>query len=196
MIGALALCCWTLGADAVVAPAGAEVAGTAGVDAPGAAPAYTLLAGVEIPPPVLPRLQALAEAFLAATGKALVITDGTRRPETQAALMLRNLERGDDIVRNYANRSAAAQVRAAWLAARKAGLDAAATLAAVNAVIVEQVAAGDFVSKHLRAGAVDVRCSDMGKVERATFKRLARSLDIAVVDESRTATPHFHLNFV
>jgi hypothetical protein len=66
----------------------------------------------------------------------------------------------------------------------------------VNAVIVEQVAAGDFVSKHLRAGAVDVRCSDMGKVERATFKRLARSLDIAVVDESRTATPHFHLNFV
>lgn len=186
MIGALALCCWLVAGDAP-APETPEAA---------AAPAYTLLAGVELPEPVLPRLQALAEAFLAATGKPLVITDGTRRPQTQAALMLRNLERGDDIVRNYANRSAAAEVRAAWLAARKAGLDAAATLASVEAVITKQVAASDFVSKHLRAGAVDVRCSDLSKAERATFKRLARELDIAVVDESRTATPHFHLNFV
>ena len=110
--------------------------------------------------------------------------------------MLRNLERGDDIVRNYANRSAAAQVREAWSAARKAGLDAAATLAAVNAVITTQVAAGDFVSKHLRAGAVDVRCSDMSAAERKVFRKLARAQAIAVVDESRTATPHFHLNFV
>jgi hypothetical protein len=193
MFGALALCCWALAAGAPVATARTEPAAEA---VPAAAPAYTLLPGVEIPTPVLPRLQALAEAFLAATGKPLVITDGTRRPETQAALMLRNLDRGDDIVRHYANHTAAAQVHAAWAAARKAGLDAAATLAAVNDVIVEQVAAGDFVSKHLRAGAVDVRCSDMSKAERVTFKRLAHKLDIAVVDESRTSTPHYHLNFV
>ncbi len=182
MFRALALLCWTAAAPAApVAPA---------------APAFELLAGVEIPAPVLPRLQALAEAFLAATGKSLVITDGTRRPETQAALMLRNLERGDDIVRNYANKSAAAQVQAAWVAAHKAKLDADAILAAVSAVIVTQVAAGDFVSKHLREGAVDVRCSDMARSERAILKRLARGLDIALVDESRTSTPHFHLNFV
>ncbi len=190
MFGALALCCWFVAFDA---PAVEAVAAAEGVAAP---QAFTLLAGVEIPEPVLPRLQALAAAFLAVTGKPLTITDGTRRPETQAALMLRNLDRGDDIVRNYANRTAAAQVRAAWAAARKAGLDPAATLAAIHAVIVKQVAASDYVSKHLRAGAVDVRCSDMARAERATFKRLARELGIAVVDESRTATPHFHLNFV
>lgn len=190
MIRALVLLYWAVAGEV---PAAAQAP-----EAPAAvaAPAYTLLAGVEIPAPVLPRLQALAEAFLAATGKPLVITDGTRRPATQAALMLRNLERGDNIVRNYANKAAAAQVRAAWVAARKAGLDAAGMLAAVQAVIVTQVAADDFVSKHLRAGAVDVRCSDMAKAERATFKRLARGLDIAVVDESRTSTPHFHLNFI
>lgn len=182
MFRALALLCWT--AAAPVAPA-----------AP-ASPTYTLLAGVEIPAPVVPRLQVLAEAFLAATGKSLVITDGTRRPATQAALMLRNLERGDDIVRNYANKSAAAEVQTAWAAARAAKLDADATLAALGAVISKQVAAGDYVSKHLREGAVDVRCSDLGRSERATLKRLARGLDIAVVDESRTSTPHFHLNFV
>ena len=193
MFGALALCCWVV---AVEPPVAAVEAAAEAVDVAAAPEAFTLLAGVEIPEPVLPRLQALAEAFVAATGKRLTITDGTRRPETQAALMLRNLERGDDIVRGYANRSAAAQVQAAWAAARKAGLDAAATLAAVVAVITKQVAAGDFVSKHLRAGAVDVRCSDMARAERATFKRLARKLGIAVVDESRTATPHFHLNFV
>lgn len=195
MFGALALCCWVVAIDAPVAK-DAAVEAVAAAEGQAAPQAFTLLAGVEIPEPVLPRLQALAAAFLAATGKPLTITDGTRRPETQAALMLRNLDRGDDIVRNYANRTAAAQVRAAWVAARKAGLDPAATLAAIHGVIAAQVAAGDYVSKHLRAGAVDVRSSDMARAERATFKRLARELGIAVVDESRTATPHFHLNFV
>lgn len=190
MLAALALLWWITAAP-VTPPASTLLAE---VETP--APPYTLLAEVEIPAPVLPRLEALAAAFRAATGKPLVITDGTRRPATQAALMVRNLERGDDIVRNYANKAAAAEVRSAWLAARKAGLDPEATLAAVTAVIVAQVAAGNFVSKHLRAGAVDVRSTDMQPSERATFKRLARGLKIAVVDESRTATPHFHLNFV
>lgn len=158
--------------------------------------AFTLQAGVEIPAPVRPRLQALAAAYRQATGKSLVITDGTRSPATQAALMLRNLERGDDIVRLYANKPAAAQVQAAWAAAKSAGLDPAAVLARITEVIADQVAAGDHVSKHLREGAVDVRSVDMSGVERRVFKRLARALDIAVVDESRTATPHFHLNFV
>ena len=189
MLRALALLCWTAAAPVAAAVPDAVSPGAA-------APAYTLLVGVEIPQPALPRLQALAEAFLAATGKSLVITDGTRRPATQAALMLRNLERGDDIVRNYANKSAAAAIKAAWAAARRAELDADATLTAITAVILSQVSAGDFVSKHLREGAVDVRCSDMNRAQRSTFKRLARGLDIAVVDESRTSTPHFHLNFV
>lgn len=167
--------------------------------APAVAPqaaAYTVNEGVEIPGPVLPRLQALAAAYMKETGKPLVITDGTRRPATQAGLMLRNLERGDAIVRLYANKSAAAAVQAAWDEARAAGLDRAAILARLTEVIAAQVAAGDYVSKHLREGAVDVRCADMSAAERARFKKLARALDIAVVDESRTSTPHFHLNFV
>lgn len=177
MLRALLLC-WTLAEPAI------------------AAPAYTLVAGVQIPAPVEPRLRALAAAFLAETGQALVITDGTRPPATQAALMLRNLERGDNIVRNYANKSAAAAVQEAWRAARKEGADAEATLARLTAVITAQVAAGDYVSKHLREGAVDVRCSDMAEAQRKVFKRIAKQLGIAVVDESRTATPHFHLNFI
>lgn len=161
-----------------------------------AAPAYALIEGVEIPAPVIPRLQALAEAYRAATGQGLVITDGTRRPEVQAALMLRNLERGDDIVRVYANRRAAQAVREAWAAARREHADRAAILGRITAVIRAQVAAGDYVSKHLREGAVDVRCIDMPAAARSTFKKLARGLGIEVVDESRTATPHYHLNFV
>ena len=144
----------------------------------------------------MPRLQALATAFQAATGKPLVITDGTRRPETQAALMLRNLERGDDIVRNYANKTAAAEVLAAWEQAKAQELAGEAMLTRITEVIATQVVDKDYVSKHLREGAVDVRCSDMSKAQRVAFKRVARQLGIAVVDESRTATPHFHLNFV
>lgn len=162
----------------------------------GPLPVYSQLAGVEIPAAVEPSLQALAAAFFKESGKPLLITDGTRRPSTQAALMLRNLERGDDIVRRYANKRAAAAVKAAWVAAQREGLDEAGTLERLTALIAGQVANGDYVSKHLREGAVDVRCSDMSTAERAAFKRAARKLGIAVVDESRTATPHFHLNFV
>lgn len=156
--------------------------------------AYVLNPGVEVPAAIEPRLAELAAAFQAATGKRLVITDGTRRPEVQAALMLRNLERGDNIVRNYANKAAAREVAAAYARARAEGREAA--LAAVTAVIQAQVAAGEHVSKHLREGAVDVRCVDLDARERATLKKLAKARKIAVVDESRTSTPHYHLNFV
>jgi len=159
-------------------------------------PVYSQLGGVEIPAAVEPRLRALATAYHRVTGKSLVITDGTRRPATQAALMLRNLERGDNVVRGYANKRAAAAVKAVWDAARRDKVDDAEKLARLTAVISSQVADGDYVSKHLREGAVDVRCSDMSVAERAAFVTAARTLGIAVVDESRTATPHFHLNFV
>lgn len=152
------------------------------------------LAGVEVPTAIAPRLAELAAAFREATGKPLVITDGTRRPEVQAALMLRNLERGDNIVRLYANKSAAQAVAAAYAQSR--GSARTEVLAALTRVIAGQVAAGDYVSKHLREGAVDVRCVDLDKGERATLKKLARARKIAVVDESGTKTPHFHLNFV
>lgn len=153
-----------------------------------------VLPGVELPAAIRPRVEELAAAFRRATGRGLVITDGTRRPEVQAELMLRNLERGDDIVRNYANKSAARAVAEAYARAREQGR--AALLSALTAVIRAQVAAGDYVSKHLREGAVDVRCSDLAASERATLKKLARARGIAVVDESRTSTPHYHLNFV
>ncbi|MFZ6178259.1 hypothetical protein [Nannocystis pusilla] len=155
---------------------------------------YSRAPGVEVPPAIEARLAELAAAFRRATGKPLVITDGTRRPEVQAELMLRNLERGDDVVRNYANKSAARAVAEAYAKAREAGR--AAALAALTAVIRTQVAAGDYVSKHLREGAVDVRCLDLDKRERAILKKLAKARGIAVVDESRTSTPHYHLNFV
>lgn len=161
-----------------------------------APPAYTTLADVEIPATVRPRLQELAAAFQRKTGKALVITDGTRDPAVQAGLMLRNLERGDDIVRGYANKSAARAVRDAYARARRDRLPAPEVLAAITAVIRAQVAAGDYVSKHLREGAVDVRTYDLSRAELAALRRLALAMDIEVVDETRTATPHFHLNFV
>lgn len=176
MLRALLFLCWAAGATP--------------------SPAYTLTAGVQIPAPVVSRLQALAEKYQAETGQTLVITDGTRSPATQAGLMLRNLERGDDIVRNYANKTAAAEVLAAWEQAKAQELAGEAMLTRITEVIAAQVADKDYVSKHLREGAVDVRCSDMSKAQRVAFKRVARQLGIAVVDESRTATPHFHLNFV
>jgi len=176
MVRTLLFLCWAVGATT--------------------SPAYTLTAGVQIPTPVVPKLEALAEAYQQQTGKALVITDGTRSPTTQAGLMLRNLERGDNIVRNYANKTAAAEVLAAWKLAKNEGLTGDAMHARITRVIAAQVADKDYVSKHLREGAVDVRCTDMSSAERGMFKKTAKKLGIAVVDESRTATPHFHLNFV
>lgn len=170
-------------------PAAAEVAAVdlAAVD-------LAVLPDVEMPAAIRTRVEELAAAFRRATGRGLVITDGTRRPERQAELMLRNLERGDDIVRNYANKRAARAVAEAYARVKRSGR--AEILAALTAVIRSQVEAGEYVSKHLREGAVDVRCIDLTAGERATLKRLARARGVEVIDESRTATPHFHLNFV
>ena len=110
--------------------------------------------------------------------------------------MLRNLDRGDDIVRNYANKSAARVVRDAYVRARRERLPDSEVLAALTAVIRAQVAAGDYVSKHLREGAVDVRTHDLTRRELGVLRRLAAARDVEVVDETRTATPHYHLNFV
>jgi hypothetical protein len=175
-------------------PVDADRAGVRGAEESAVSGDYSAAPGVEVPPAIEARLVELAAAFRRATGKPLVITDGTRRPEVQAELMLRNLERGDDVVRNYANKSAARAVADAYAQARAGGR--AAALAALTTVIRAQVAAGDYVSKHLREGAVDVRCTGLDRRERATLKRLAKARGIAVVDESRTSTPHYHLNFV
>jgi len=163
---------------------------------PAPEPAYTRLPGVEIPAAIAARLAEFAAAFQRETGKALVITDGTRDPAVQASRMLRNLDRGDDIVRNYANKSAARVVRDAYVRARRERLPDSEVLAALTAVIRAQVAAGDYVSKHLREGAVDVRTHDLTRRELGVLRRLAAARDVEVVDETRTATPHYHLNFV
>lgn len=180
-----ALLCWLVaGVPATIGDAEVDLAA---VD-------LAVLPDVEMPAAIRARVEELAAAFRRETGRGLVITDGTRRAERQAELMLRNLERGDDLVRVYANKRAAREVADAYHRARKLGR--AEILAALAAVIRAQVQAGDYVSKHLREGAVDVRCVDLDSRQRATLKRLARKRGVEVVDESRTATPHYHLNFV
>ena len=184
MLAGALLCCLLLGEPAAI---GGVAVDLAAVD-------LAVLPDVEMPAAIRARVEALAAAFRRETGRGLVITDGTRRPERQAELMLRNLERGDDIVRNYANKRAARAVADAYAQARR--LPRAELLAALAAVIRAQVQAGDYVSKHLREGAVDVRCTDLNASQRAVLKRLARARGVEVVDESRTPTPHYHLNFV
>ena len=155
---------------------------------------YYVKESVQLPAPILPRIRALAEAYLAATGQRFTITDGTRRPEDQAALMIRNLERGDDLG-IYANKAAAAAVRDAWLAGKAKDWSDAQVAASVTDVIRQQIAGGVYVSKHLREGAVDVRSYDMTAPMRATFLQLCKQHGVAVIDETGTSTPHYHLNF-
>lgn len=144
-------------------------------------------AGIEIPPCVRNLLVRISDDFYGTTGKGLVVTDGTRSAERQARMLYLKLRDGEDIVRLYAAKSLAREITRAY--------EDDPTEAAILAVIREQVRSGDFISKHLRSGAIDLRTRDFSSGELSTLKSTIRSHGVQVVDETGTRRPHYHLNF-
>jgi hypothetical protein len=171
----LALLCWT--AAAPVAPAEpaarAEQVARAEEAAP-AEPAATSLrtaSRASRSPPVLPRLQALAGGVPRGDRQAA----GDHRwhpPPRDAGRVDAAQPRARRRHRPQLRQQVGGRARSRRPGPRRARprLDREATLTAITAVIAAQVAAGDYVSKHLREGAVDVRCSDMSRAERAKLQ--------------------------
>jgi len=165
---------------------------------PGAAPEdepgnrFTMLPGVTLPAVVKEKMTRLADIYWRRTGKALVVTSGTRDAASQAEAMHELFRLGADVTSLYRNKMALGEIKRAYDEARSSARPTSAVIAAMTEVIRRQMDRGIFISAHLRAGAVDIRNRDMTTSEKRALIEAVGEVDgVTALEESRP--PHYHL---
>ena len=164
------------------------------LDAHGAARYYELRPGVVVPSPVAARLQRIAGRTFRDTGRTIVITSGVRDAQGQAAAMYGKLVRGSDIRRVYHDKKAAADIRSAFLSGRRQKLGRDRIIASMAEIIRAQLERGVVISRHLRAGAVDVRTIGLSRRDKQRLRAAIRADGRVRMLEERHP-PHIHLSF-
>lgn len=153
---------------------------------------FETLPDVTLSDAVQDKLTAIAAVYRKRTGKPFVVTSGTRVPARQAELIFDKLARGEDLSRLYKDKSAVAELKRVFDAARADGKDKDSVVSLITEAIRGQMRRGIFVSAHLRAGAADVRSSTMSASDRRSFLEATRDVGgVSVLNES--SPPHFHL---
>jgi hypothetical protein len=140
------------------------------------------------------RLERIAARFHKVTKRRLVITGGSRTPTRQAELMHEKLEHGDDLLVLY-EKASAVEVRAAYREGVKRHFTKARQITAIRDVILGQIKRGIYISRHLQAGAADVRSINMTPARVQAFRAaVAAEPGVVLLDERDAAEQHFHLS--
>jgi hypothetical protein len=154
---------------------------------------YTVLSGVTLSTPVATRLVQIDDDFARRSGGThLTIVSGTRDAARQARAMYQVLHHGGNLLKLYEDRESALEIKQAHDRALSSGKSPAEAIAAIQAVLQDQIAHGIYISAHLRAGAVDVRSISMTAAERRAFRAVAQETPgLKMLEEQHP--PHFHL---
>ncbi len=145
---------------------------------------------VVLTPAVEQKANEVADAYFAQTGKKIVLTDGLRTAADQAARVLVKIQLNDLSI--FLNQKAAQEIKRAHDSAVNAGKAKAQVLAAMTAVIEDQITRKVFLSKHLTGRAFDVRSNDMTAQQKQVFKQVVQHVGgVSMLDEGKP--PHFHL---
>jgi hypothetical protein len=142
------------------------------------------------------RLERIAERYLKATNRRLVVTGGTRTPQRQAELMVEKLQHGEDILALY-DHEPALEVRAAYREGVAKHQGKPKLVRAVRETIEEQIRRGIYISRHLLAGAADVRSRGMTPARVMAFRAaVAAEPGVTIIDERDATEPHLHLSLL
>ncbi|HEV2801914.1 MAG TPA: peptidoglycan-binding domain-containing protein [Pyrinomonadaceae bacterium] len=154
---------------------------------------FTVDAGVRLSDNARERVGLIADEYFRRTGKNLRVTDGTRTAHDQARQIYNKIQLNDTGI--YRNQIALAEIRRAYDAGVRAGKSRDEIVNDMAAVIQRQVDRGVYISRHLRAGAVDISVRGMTASDEREFRAsvAAVSGDTSVLRETRP--PHFHLQF-
>lgn len=140
------------------------------------------------------RLERIAARFHKVTKRRLVITGGSRTPTRQAELMHEKLEHGDNLLALY-EKALATEIQAAYREGVKRHFTKPRQIAAIRDVILAQIKRGLYVSRHLQAGAADVRSINMTPARVQAFRAaVAAEPGVILLDERDAAEQHFHLS--
>jgi len=136
------------------------------------------------------KVKKIADDYHAQTKKDIVVTSGTRTAASQAdAMYTKFLQGGSYTI--YKNYTAAKEVHDIYSNAA-AGTDKSKIISDMETKITEQIGNQNYISKHLKSGAVDIRSRDMSDDEKTTFKKVAKPYASVIILE--TKPPHFHLS--
>ncbi len=151
---------------------------------------YTVDDGVQLSPRIESLLTRIATEYRRRSGRTLHVTSGTRTPQAQAEAMFDKLRHGQNLLRLYRDEHAANEIVHAFRVERRRGRPAA--VHAMAEVIRGQMQRGCFVSRHLSAGAIDIRSRTMNRSQRRIFANIVGAMpDVELLPEG--APPHFHL---
>jgi hypothetical protein len=140
------------------------------------------------------RLERIAARFHKVTKRRLVITGGSRTPTRQAELMHEKLDHGDNLLALY-EKALATEIQAAYRDGVKRHFTKPKQIIAIRDVIVAQIKRGLYVSRHLQAGAADVRSINMTPARVQAFRAaVAAEPGVTLLDERDAAEQHFHLS--
>lgn len=153
---------------------------------------YTLKSGVVLDTDIEKKVKKIADKYYKLTKKDIVVTSGTRTSSSQASAMYGKVSGGDKLT-VYKDQTTAKKVLNAYDAGTKKGKTKKEIIADIKDEIDEQMKKGNFISKHLKKGAVDVRSRDMSESDKTSFKKAAAGIATTVILE--TTPPHFHLQF-
>ncbi len=151
---------------------------------------YSIKPGVNLPSAIQAQVTILASTYFQQTGVKIVITSGSRTPQSQAAAMYSNLSAGKTL-RIYKNQRAAKQIEHAYQQGKAARKSKQQTISDMASVIWTQMRSGIYISRHLHQGAVDVRTRGLSAQDQKTFISVANSLGYSVIYEG----DHFHIQF-
>lgn len=150
---------------------------------------YTTKPGVVLEPAEKTFVTSVAADF----GRPLVVTSGYRGPDKQAAAMYVKFKVGGSY-HMYRQVAAAKAIHDAYEGGIKAGKDRATIIKNMAKVMVEQERKGIYISRHMRATAVDFRTFDLSMLERRQLEDICKKHGAKVI-LAEGHPVHLHVQF-
>lgn len=150
---------------------------------------YTVKPGVVLEPAERTFVASVATDF----GKPLVVTSGYRGPDKQAAAMYVKFKVGGSY-HIYRQVAAAKAIHDAYENGINAGKDRATIVRSMAQIMVDQERKGIYISRHMRATAVDFRTFDLSIVERRQLEDICRKHGAKVI-LAEGHPVHLHVQF-
>ncbi|MFO0746069.1 MAG: hypothetical protein U1F43_10395 [Myxococcota bacterium] len=139
-------------------------------------------------------VRAIAQRYHEKTKRTLEITSGVRSPERQAGAMYTKLVVGGSLA-IYKRQALTTPILKAYRDGRKKKHKKEEIVKAMAAVIADQVAHGDFISRHLKGRAFDARLHGLTGKQRQAFLAAAKEVGgVRVLIERHP--PHFHVELL
>lgn len=157
-------------------------------------PTWKPAPGIEITAELRPHIEAVARLYFEKTRRPLEITSGYRSPRRQAEAMYVKLAVGGSLAL-YKRQDLTRPLLDAYRQGRKKRWKKDRIVAAMAEVLQSQVDRGQYLSRHMRGLAFDVRSTGMSSRQRQALLAAVREVgQMRIIHERRP--PHYHIEVI